>query len=198
MVENQGIVLRVQAPYRHTISLFDGMQGRIQAVAQTAAFPLMHGELIAYRLEPWKHMYRLCDIQALKLPAAWVRNDILFLHHLLEMAHVFIPEQSRAVELFKLCGLLYETDAYHIEHRLLKKLFLGKFFALLGVYPEYAFQKETQLFHLFSGLGDEMPQEIQNIDELHEKLKHWLLGCIQTHPHAKTFTTMHFLYAQSE
>lgn len=196
----QGIVLRVYAPYQQKISIFDNAHGKIYAVAQSHSVALVHGELISYRLEPWRHMYRLCDIEAIKLPAAWVYEDILFLHHVLEIASFFIPEHSCAAQLFRLCHVLYEGfHEQQIEHALLKKLFLGKFFALLGVYPDQAFENDEQLFHLFAGLEEgishEMYRGIQSIDELHKKLERWLLGCIQTHPHANTFTTMHFLYA---
>jgi len=199
----QGIVLRVHAPYQHKVSVFDQIQGKIYAVAQSHSVALMHGELIAYRLEPWKHMYRLCDIEVLTLPAAWVCEDILFLHHVLEIAFFFIPEQSCATQLFRLCQFLYEkSEQQHVDPTLVKRLFLGKFFALLGVYPDQAFEENEQLFHLFSGSGETLPDgvhnKIQSTDELYKKLQRWLLGCIQTHPHANTFTTMHFLHAHSE
>lgn len=211
-VIRQGIVLRVRTPYHKKIVVFDALYGKISVLPQ-AAVPLVHGHLLSYRLEPWKHLYLLCDLQVLKLPGSWVYNDILFLHHLLEMALFFLPEQSCAASVFQLCMLLYEAEQTHIEHGLLKKLFLGKFFALLGVYPEQALRYDEQLFHLFAGGSQALsrqalprqvlpqqilPRELEDIDELHEKLERWLLGCIQTHPHAKTFTTIHFLYAQGE
>ena len=194
----RGMVLRVKTPFQTKVTVFDELLGNIAIVPQAPVVPLVHGHLIAYHLEPWKHLYRAYDVQVMTLPAAWVCEDIWFLHHVLEMARHFLPEESCAASVFRLCMFLYEAEAAHHERALLKKLFLGKFFALLGVYPDEALQHDRELFHLFAGSGERMPEELEDTDELHKKLRRWLLGCIQTHPHGNTFTTMQFLYRQDE
>src|SRR5579871_6396916 len=95
----QGIVLRVPSPDQHIVSLFDSQQGRLKALTNFSP-SIVHGELISYRLEPWRQTYRLYDVHIMQLPASWVYTDILFLHHVLEMAFFFLPEHSCALHVF--------------------------------------------------------------------------------------------------
>lgn len=200
--ERQGIVLRLVAPYRHSVAIFDSKLGRINAIFSSPRVfrSLLHGGLISYRLEPWRERYRVVDVELLQMPQAWVTDDIFFLHHLLEMALSFIPEHSRCQELFDLCMRLYGQENNKLRGAggfFLKKLFLAKFFALLGVYPDDAL--DTERLALFRVLSANQPDvmSLEETDELHRKLQNWLIDCIQTHPHANTFNTVGFVRSLS-
>lgn len=190
--------MRVRVPTSSKVMLFDEQQGKIEGVCLPfIARRLTHGCRISYRLEPWKQLYRLDDVVLEALPASWASQDIFFLHHLLEMAGAFIQQEHRNSALFQLFLQLYEHldvghhDAQHHDESLFKKFFLGKFFALLGVYPEHE-ERAWQLFDLFASDKHESIATMER-QELHEKLQKWLLACMQTHPRAHTFRTAHFV-----
>lgn len=188
----EGIILRSYAPHCGKVSLFDSDFGRIEAVVPhpVTRVRLANGALLLYRLEVWGTLHRMVDSELVCLPHTWARADILFLHHLLEVARFFLPESGVAQEAY----LFLRTALYEerIGGDIFKKLFVGKFLALLGVYPNNALHKDMQsLFYLLSDARDIM-LNTQEDDELEQQLRVWLLGCIQTHPYAHRFTTLHF------
>jgi hypothetical protein len=200
----EGIVLRFHAPYRHSVAIFDSKLGRINAIFSSPSVfkSLVHGGLISYKVEPWRESYRMLDIELIQLPQDWVVQDLFFLHHLLEMALSFIPEHSRCLELFNLCMTLYKPIPEFAQTNggmglLGKKLFLARFFALLGIYPDDAFSKERSFLFKFLS-GDEADiTDLKETEELHKKLQSWLIDCIHTHPHANTFNTIEFVRSPS-
>jgi|GEM_PF-734296 len=192
----QGVVLRFHAPYRFKVSLLDAALGRVEAIFSAPSIfkSLVHGGLISYRLELWRDVYRISDVELLATPAAWVSSDILFLHHVLEMAAAFIQEHNRCPAVGKLFMKLYDAAPAESNIAFTRRLFLGKFFALLGVYPDDALAKENiSLFQLFSVEQDDLIIDVSRVSELDKKLPQWLMNCITTHPRAHTFTTVEFV-----
>lgn len=199
-IVRHGIVLRFYAPYRYKVSLLDAELGRVDAVfAKPAVFrSLVHGGLISYRLEWHRTLYRMSDVELIATPASWAATDILFVHHVLEMSLAFLQEHNRCPAVVQLFKQLYEDIPHDLDQILFKRFFLGKFFALLGIYPDDALAQEKRtLFHLFS-MEETMDsnKEVTDwyLDEgIHKKLQQWLLDCMSTHPRAHLFTTASFV-----
>jgi hypothetical protein len=70
-------------------------------------------------------------------PFSIARNDIYFLHHVLELVYFFVPIGSCTRGLFDHLLLLYRLDEKY-DHVLTcwKKLFLCKLIFIVGLYPE--------------------------------------------------------------
>src|SRR5581483_3565729 len=128
---SHGIVLHTQFPHQKC-ALFDKQIGHVHAYMHNNRklkniFP---GAYISYALEPWRSNYKITDIELIGLPAQWAQQDLLFLHHILELSYYFLPLHCNAHELFELLRLLYK------QHKLSYKKFMCRFFQRLGIYPE--------------------------------------------------------------
>jgi len=155
------------------------------------------GGFVTYQLESQHDRYRIHDVELIQVPARWVLDDIMFLHHCLEIAFYFLPEHSNSDKIFSLFTFLYSEYVSTITMPLVKKLFLAKFFALLGIYPDFVNQDATKNgYSLFCALSQSEGIALDihnNIDELHEQLRLWLVDCINTHPDIRLFNTVQFL-----
>lgn len=184
-----GIVLRRYIPHKQKVSLFDRSMGRIEVIRseKISLERFYAGSIIQYRsVEVHSHWYALDMVDMLHVPLGAAREDIFFLHHLLELAYYFLPPHQQMQEVFDL--LLFFSKAYStIRTSLQKKIFLLRFFAYLGMYPEE---------DLIAG---EVMHAImyQPIDELLSKpvvlseriLDQWLVTCIDGHPQKGLFKT---------
>jgi hypothetical protein len=193
--QREGIVLRHTLPIRGKVSLFDAVLGRVEAIIP---YPhvrtrFVHGGLVHYQLKSRGAMTCACDLELIEVPEPWVQSDILFLHHILEVAWFFVPEHGQAHAAYQwLRTKLYTSQSSRVT-AFEKKLLIGKFLALLGVYPSQALTKEMQpLFYLLSNLCDTIVS-IEESDELHQQVQLWLLDCMQAHPAAHRFTTLRFV-----
>ncbi len=192
-IVRQGIVLRSFMPYKHKISVFESSLGRIEGMVSHPSVleKALHGALVQFRVEEVQNFYRFQDFELIALPAAWVNDDILFLHHVLELTDFFVPLGEFSQELGQLFCLLYaECPLNNVE--LFKRIFVCRFFLLLGIYPENAEMYEKDFFRLLSGSLDSMLEQAWDRTLL-KNLNRWLEGCVQVHPYAHRLKTIAFL-----
>ena len=188
-----GIVLRSYAPYQQKLVLLDRSCGMIDAFffQRKMMGRITHGMLLRYTLREERGRHRLDDIVVLACPVAWVKDDIFFLHHVLELAHNFLSYHQAVGEVFDLFMRLYKPLSV-TKNSFFKKCFLCKFFLLLGIYPNDETLFSSELFHLISGCIDTMVKSQSDfLDDA--KISHWLQGCIAVHPAADCFKTTIFL-----
>lgn len=187
------IVLRSFFPYKYKVVLFDKELGKIEAIAlyKRNFNRLMQGALIECHKEAWNGMYRLHAIDLKALPAQWVCSDILFLHHVLEIADLFLQTHNNAQAVFDLFMFLYQDHGLDFDDAFLKKIFLCRFFSLLGIYPEEE-QYDPSFFNLILAPINTMLDVQRDTYFLHH-LMTWLQGCVSTHPYAYRLKTMNFL-----
>lgn len=188
----EGIILRTYVPHKHKLSVLDSALGRIECVPQSAKMVhrLRHGSHITYTLRAWRHVYTIYDVDILSMPDYWAQHDLLFLHHVLELSLYFSPLHSECNSLFQLIMLLY-TSADTFCSSFYKKVFLCKFFGILGVYP-VEYKRDIFLFRLISNpINSNFDTEVETIAE--ERLRRWILACIIIHPYAHKLKTLNFL-----
>lgn len=193
--QHQAIVLHSFLPSRQKVSLFDASAGRLDTTFRSAAScALMQGALITYESHLWKGRTMIEGLTLCKLPQPWVCQDLLFLHHVLEMIHYFSPEHSHAKRLFEFLLFLYEEQPEAQSDLLLvKRLFIAKLFALLGIYPEGVERSELRSLFYMLTTGDKTQADRLTDEQLHTTLKTWLWECVQTHPQVEQFKTVSFL-----
>lgn len=191
--DTQAIVLRSFFPYKYKVVLFDKELGKLDAIAlyKRNFNRLMQGALIVCHKEPFNGIYRLQTIDLKAMPAPWVCSDILFLHHVLELGDLFLQTNNNAAAVFELFMFLYQEHDVAFESAFLKKIFLCRFFALVGIYPEEE-QYDESFFNLILGPINTM-LDIQRDQYFLNQLIVWLQGCVATHPHAYRLKTMNFL-----
>jgi hypothetical protein len=186
----QGIVLRTHIS-GSKCTIFDKQIGKIDAFIKHAhkakrAQNLFPGALIYYAREDWRTQYKISDIELVSAPALWAQQDLLFVHHVIELCMFFLPLHCNAVELYDLLMGLYQPQ------KLSYKKFMCRFFQRLGIYPE----QPAQFDHAFLEYIFLTPLDMtsQLIDSKIEKsLQQWLHECIYTHAQANQLKTVHFL-----
>lgn len=198
--QHQAVVLRSFLPLRQKVSLFDAHLGRMEVSvgcggsATQVSSALMQGALITYERHIWRGRTMIQGLSLQKVPQPWVCQDLLFLHHVLEMIHYFSPEHSHAKRLFEFLSFLYEEQPDPEQDALLvKRLFVAKLFALLGIYPEGVERSPLRSLFYMLAVGDADQAHQLTDEQLHEKLETWIWGCIETHPQIDQFMTLSFL-----
>ena len=190
MKKNIGIVLKNHFPTNKTISILDKDLGKIRCRIKKKNISV--GSIISYTIVSKKIWCLLDGVEVLYIPFETAIDDILFLHHILEMCYYFIPAESKNTEAFKLISYLYYFG-YKIKYIIDKKLFLFKLFLFLGLYCEGK-RFQTPRFHTLA---------IKSIDTLIDKQLHlkiekdldmWLYACVSTHPMFRSLKTIDFLY----
>ena len=189
---HQGILLRTSSPYRKKIILFDYELGLVECINPSGGHRLVHGAFLYYNLTAWNNLYKIHDIELIAVPAEWVREDLLFLHHMLELSSNFLTLHNNASEIFNFFINFYKP-CNEKDLKLFKKLFICRFFSLLGVYPENSEDYEATFFRLISGPIDSMLNAWRDDALLHKKVNEWLQGCVRMHPYADHLKTVNFL-----
>lgn len=191
----QAIVLRSYLPYKQKLALFDYELGRIEIIAAKKKLfdRITHASLISYLAEEWNSFYRMHDYELSAVPESWAHTDIYFLHQLLELSMFFLPLHTpQADKLFELFMLLYQPCLLRTEKELFKKIFLCRFFALIGMYPDNSSFYSSSFFRLISEPIDIM-LDVQMDKAQHAQLVQWIYECINIHPEAHHLKTSKFL-----
>lgn len=184
-----GIVVKNYFPAKFALSLLDNKAGKMLGVSHSIE-KLAAGCLISYTIDRKQNPLFLYDIQMKDSPLQVAQEDILFLHHLLEICYYFIPLGTEASPVFNLLQLLYRPGQW-LQSRILKKIYVMKLFASMGIYPEESTlsKKALELFslHSFATIIE------KNINTSEDEIDVWLNLCLNSHPHREKFKTVHFL-----
>ncbi len=185
-----GIVLKNYFPKKCKLSLFDSKIGKIAAVPPVGNH-IAVGSMIEYSITHQTSCSFLYAVDVHDVPFHLAKDDILFLHHVLEICYYFIPMKSHSAELFMLLRILYTHDVW-LHAKEIKKFFLLKLFVLLGLYPEDKKFKIPSFHRLINVPFIQMIDEkIEHYNE--HTIDEWLQACIASHPIAHKFKTTHFL-----
>jgi hypothetical protein len=124
------------------------------------------------------------------VPFAFARDDIFFLHHILELCYYFLPEEGAAPEVFDL--LVYcIAEGKHEKIRSRRSLVLAKLFLLFGMYPEHdilcAYMEKVMDVPLDRFFDVPCDGTMESL------LRRWVWSCIITHSHREQFKTVRLL-----
>jgi recombinational DNA repair protein (RecF pathway) len=187
----QGIIIRSFLPYNVHVIIFDKLHGRFSTRApQQSRKAVVQGSLAHYHLRALGQSTVIETIETIRLPSTQLYKNLQFIHHVLEILCMFLPDHVAAYEVFNHCLLLYHEDASIITESIGSQyFFLMKLFTLLGVFPE------EKIFNRFKTIHTLLPQSFEDLLSQENKipldvLRIWLLGCIHTHHHVNIFTTL--------
>jgi hypothetical protein len=187
--KKNGIVLKTFFSKKMKMIILDEDLGKIEAISPSDSIPC--GALIAYYRQQKGHLNLLQEYDLIDVPMGIAQDDILFLHHILEVCYFSVPFGSSNVEIFELLLLLFKYNITD-QSSLFKIAFLFKLLILLGMHPdEPHFQKPYYYFLARESIDTIMNKSIHlNIKPvLHE----WIRCCLRIHPLAHSFRTIHFL-----
>lgn len=192
MMKKNGIVLRTLFPAKQKVILLDADLGKVEASVPDikTIVRITNGALMEYRVTQSQHGLSLHEVDYLDVPFPLARVDVIFLHHVLELARFFIPLESVAKDLYQLLLMLYHDERLMTDS-MAQKLFLVRFFMMLGLYPE-TITKNPSLYALIS-----LPIEVmleKKVDEQSGKLlAAFLSECMSSYPHLKDLKTISFI-----
>lgn len=184
-----GIVLKIHFSKTRKISVLDSQLGRIECVPPHEN--IHAGSIIRYYCKKGTYRFFIKDVALLAMPLQQARQDLLFIHQILELLYYFIPEHSYIERVFEIVVHVYNYDVSKISDTG-KKLFLCKVLTMLGFYPELEKTKRLYFQQLMGASIDELLQTTLN-SEIDTMLKSWLTRCIALHPQGHLFNTYHLL-----
>lgn len=185
MGKNSGIVLKKRI---NQLVVLDSQMGKVGFVSTNENICV--GALICYQRVPRKHLL-ISDIETVIVPIGLAQDDILFLHHVLEVSFYFLSNESPAPEVFYLIQFLYTYKMRPLP-LLFKKVFMAKLLLVCGEYQEDKVFHATYFQMLISESVDIIVNRGLNL-EFERCLDEWLLKCISRHPKIEQFKTVYFL-----
>lgn len=188
MEKNTGIVLKTCAQKNRIVFILDYKMGKIKCVPNKDN--IITGSVISYFVKKDKSPYFIESVELLHVPFETAIDDILFLHHVLEICDLFLAMHNQAKEIFDLIIHLYKFEK-QIKCNNKKKLFIFKLLTLLGLYPEET-RFQTPYFH---NLATESIDNIilKNLNlECEKELNNWLHCCITGQQEFSKFKTVNF------
>lgn len=192
---NFGIILKKSNLKKRTFTIFDNILGKIECLTEHKYQDklISNGTLIEYQVLKWRSLLILKNIEILIVPNTYNYNDLLFLHHILEICLFFIPihytqNVDKIFNTIKNALITIENKSNILEKfHLLKELFIW-----LEIHPnEYYFKNSNSIFLISSNIDNNL-----NADEnrkIMSNLKSWLIACLNTHPFAHKINTASFL-----
>jgi hypothetical protein len=187
--KNKAIVLKSYLPGKYKLCVLDQDLGKVMTVPNRQ--DIGNGALILYHPREQQMLYFMHGIEIIDSPLVLAKEDILFVHHVLELCYFFLPLGDSVPEVFALLMALYTSQAL-LHTVVAKKVFLFQFFACLGLYPEGS-RFQTPYFHQLALLSiDNIALHPIDLVIEHE-LDEWLRSCIALHPCTQNFKTVHFL-----
>lgn len=188
-LDSVGIILRKNELLPHKIVLLDKIQGKIECINKNAILPV--GALITYNIKKQGLTSFITDSTLIYVPLELAGQDLLFLHHVLELVHYFTAIGNCSAQLFDLFAVLYsgEYTALTIQG---KKFFLFKMLNSIGNIPEINNYTTKMVSNLNSIAIDRLNTIMLSISD-EKALDRWLWCCIWQHPYVNEFKTIHFL-----
>lgn len=185
-----GIVLRKHQFALDRFWVFDRHDGKIQCVIRE--FEPAVGALICFVISRQTATVTLIrEVKILDVPLEIARQDILFLHHTLELCYYFLSIRSAAAKTFEIVMLLYLFSGWPMSP-LRKKIFLFKLLVSFGCYSSHTPLSINTFYRLSSESIDNIVQAPLHL-EVERNVDKWLCSCIGEHPYARDFKTVQFL-----
>lgn len=172
-----GIIIRSFLPVKQKIVVLSKQHGIHHLICRMSS-GCVHGGLIEWQEKRRSEQFFLVNYELVALPDRWAADDIVFLHSVFQLVHACIPVASNPEGMFEHLLLLYKS-ALHENREFYKKVFLCRFFSLLGLYPEYPQQYDEKFLCLISAPIDIMLSEQEML--LDKNVDAWVRGCVRTH-----------------
>lgn len=184
----KGIVLKVPHTGR-LLSLIDEQEGRID-VGMVRDRTFSPGAMLRYCLIR-KPVNRLvidsCKIQ--EMPLALARQDIEFLHHVLELCYYFVPVGSCTNGIFELLSALYSPECA-LWSDASKKFFVFRLMRVIGYYSSHSEDHNLKVLLTRPVAEIIMDEQVKYCEAV---VTQWLQRCLIEHPAIKQFRTLSFL-----
>jgi hypothetical protein len=198
-VLNQGIIIKNHYPLRRKVVILDPFKGKYEYIYghTSRAKMLQAGTYVYYSYKDIYTRQALDDVDIVCMAPCVTHDDLYFLHHVLELCYYFLPLHEPQENIFQLIKNMY--DSFHIYQQAeYRRIFLCQFFAKLSIYPDNRDAYSPGIIRLISLINNSMVGShtytrymLDNVQ--HPHVKHWLIGCMNTHSHSRYFKTIGFM-----
>lgn len=210
--KESAIILRKFSTTQHKVSVLSNSLGKIALVVlhQQPLHRLQLGSLIQFsNPEQSNNIFTTTNLSIYATPIPRDVQDLIWLHHLLELCYYFIPlhqpSQECYLTLHSSISLLDHANLFLVdEWERLKKLCLGVLLLFLGFFPPRHLERsiiaaknvllaptgpidQEKIALLYDPLQNFIKNSCTGLDE-------WLVECIQSHPRVNAFKTVHLMY----
>jgi len=189
---DSGIVLKTCSSQAPEITVLDRRLGKIKGKvhARNKNIRVGHGSIVTYTLSQRGASYTFDVVDLEFVPFTFAREDIFFLHHILELCYYFLPMGCPEDDVFNL--LLYLFQLQNNEKvRLRRRLILARLFTLFGMYPEHKKMSEYINIVVYQSLDQLLDMSVDI--EMNRWLDQWVWECIMAHPYKEQFKTVWLL-----
>jgi hypothetical protein len=188
--QQHGIVLQFACPHDTYMFLFDAVRGVIKGYRRQkfSAISYSPGTLVSYTIQQ-KFRYVVSDMRLMQYPSSWIKHDIWFIHHVIEIVTHFLAIEMPSPDVFSFLIDLYQSDKpAWVDGPHGKLAFLCRLFVLLGIYPDH-----VQFSSQFSSalFGDDWLSVRASQNE--QEMKMWIQACMRTHPYEINLKTTQYI-----
>ena len=188
-LKNEGLILQTDTNNERYV-LFDEQDGKIFAkINNPKKINYFSGLFISYSHETINDRLKLKNIEIEFAPTNTSASDINFLHLILELCNLFLPEGQENSDIYRLVkDIFVHKNIINIKY--VKKIILCQFFFKLGIIPEKVII--NSFFKTIMHIPIDRIKELEidlNIDRL---LNNWIIYGIKSHPNAQKLKTVRF------
>jgi len=184
-----GIVLKTCYSRVPDMTVLDRALGKIKGRVnmRNKSIRASYGSIITYMLTQRGSSYIFDVVDLEQVPFSFARQDIFFLHHILELCYYFLPEGCAVDDIFEFLVHLFQLESNE-KLRLRKHLVLARLFSLFGVYPEHV--KISQFIErvIHQSLDELLSTPVDA--KMNAWLGQWIWSCIVAHPYKEQFKTI--------
>ncbi len=184
-----GVVIKKFSHADNYFQVFDKTLGAI-GIYCYAKTP-HEGTMMQYQMSKNSRGYRIKQYDIITYPPITSPQQLLFLHHVLEICYFFIPVNSSCTRIFPLLDALY-TCPFQYAHKKNQLLYILKLIVTIGIHDQYTTPSLPLDYStiLYTPLDQLIHLELSYNDLL--EIHHWLYFCFKRHPYVKYFKTIIF------
>lgn len=209
MTQEAGIILKSFLPYKYKISVFSKREGKINLfVPKKGRRVFSPGAIISFFYTAKGSNLFAKKIDILHVPLDSMKDNLDWIHHLLEIFYYFSPLNAVCGDLFRLLQFSFKIGGraclFEPYFHIVKRICLVKFLVLVGFYPPRELLFLLGLFDDVVGVSLDS-SNVQKVRSLHMSLEiitdqnvkeidRWILQCLQEHPNIAQFKTVPFFF----
>lgn len=189
MEKKTGIILKTFFSKKMKAIVLDQQLGKIEGVPPHDRYTA--GAVISYHAHLRGQIYFLHDVELIDMPLALAKEDILFLHHVIELIYFCAPFSQSMPEIYAMAHQLYCTANPSYSNDF-KMVYLFKLLVTLGMHPEDPRFQDANYYLLARESIDTILNKSIHL-EIKQALHEWVRACVLVHPLIHVFKTVHFL-----
>lgn len=202
--KEQGFILKRFYPNKNKFSILSKIHGRTDLIVTqpamcTRIWPGMLVSFTSYKRDTGIYTH---TVSIEYTPQAQSHNELIILHHVLELCFFYLPTNSPCPEIYNLFSIFMTLTLYQqnlgAAYPVIQKLWVAKFLSLMGFYEQGPISKDLTVFDMmivdFTN-NQKLEFFISQVKHINiQKINDWIMLCLKTHPLYVHFKTVRLMY----